>query len=235
MFHGDDPALTAVVRQARVGARGLGRSRVGSEDLLLALTRGGERIAEILARHGATATAVLSAANTTAPRGAGAAADRALLGTLGVDLDRLVPDPAAAPWDRPVGRAPFFPLGSSAARRRCARMNPPLGLDAQAAYEASLRLALARREREHRPEHLALVLVTLDPGVDWLLTALGTDRRALVEELAAAFPAPARTRVQRVERHLGSRRRHRDLVRRYQNLTGRTALDGAAFVKLING
>ena len=48
-------------------------------------------------------------------------------------------------------------------------MSPPLGLDAQAVYEASLRLALARREREHRPEHLALALVTLDPGAAWVL------------------------------------------------------------------
>lgn len=235
MFHGDDPGLAAVVRRARLSARSLGHSRVGSEDLLLALTRGGARIAEILARHGATTTAVLIAANTAAPRGAGAAADRALLATLGVDLDRLVPDPAAAPWDRPVGRAPLFPLASAGARRRSARMNPPLGLDAQAAYEASLRLALARRERQHRPEHLALVLVTLDPGIDWLLTAVGTDRGALVDGLAAAFPAPARTRLRRAERRLGSRSRHRHLVRRYQNLTGRTAIDGAAFARLING
>ncbi|HEU5332270.1 MAG TPA: Clp protease N-terminal domain-containing protein [Actinocrinis sp.] len=235
MFHGDDPRLAAVVRRACSTARDLGRGRVGSEDLLLALARGGDRVAEILAGHGASAAAVRSAADTAAPQGAGAAADRALLATLGVDLDRLLPDPAGAPWDRLVGRAPLLPLGSSAARRRSARRNPPLGLDAQAAYEASLRLALARRERQHRPEHLALALVTLDPGVDWLLATLGTDRRVLAEELAAAFPAPARAHIQRAERRLGSRSRHRRLVRRYQHVTGRTAIDGAALAKLING
>ena len=205
MFHGDDPALTAVVARACATARGRRSSRVGGEDLLLALARGGGRVAEILARHGATAAAVRSAADAAAPRGAGAAADRVLLATLGVDLDRLLPDPAAAPWDRPVGRTPLLPLGASAARRRSARRNPRLGLDAQAAYEASLRLALARRERQHRPEHLALVLVTLDPGVDWLLASLGTDRRALAEDLAAAFPAPARVSLLRAERRLAGR------------------------------
>lgn len=39
-----------------------------------------------------------------------------------------------------------------------------LGLDFQCAWEASPRLALARREQHQRPEHLALMLVALDPA-----------------------------------------------------------------------
>ena len=55
-------------------------------------------------------------------------------------------------------------------------MRPPLGLDAQAIWAASLRLALARRERRHRPDHLALALVTLDPAAAWILRQLVLDR-----------------------------------------------------------
>jgi hypothetical protein len=79
-------------------------------------------------------------------------------------------------------------------RRRlyCARLTPPLGLDAQAAYAAGLRLALARREREHRPEHLALALIALDSGVAWVLKTANVDRKALLADLAATFPPPRR-------------------------------------------
>jgi hypothetical protein len=80
---------------------------------------------------------------------------------------------AADALERPAGRRPVFPLGGSAARSRGARLKPPLGSDVRAAYEASLRLALARRERQHRPEHLALALVALDPGIGWVLAAAG--------------------------------------------------------------
>ncbi|MHB1592838.1 MAG: hypothetical protein ACYCO9_00170 [Streptosporangiaceae bacterium] len=65
---------------------------------------------------------------------------------------------------------------------------PPLGTDAQASYQASLRLALARHEHQHRSEHLALTLVSIDPGVDWLLTHIGIDARELLADLAAVFP-----------------------------------------------
>ncbi|MFC4060063.1 hypothetical protein ACFOWE_17290 [Planomonospora corallina] len=154
---------------------------------------------------------------------------------LGVDLDRLLGPSGARALDRPPAREPLLPLGAAAARRRCARMDPPLGLDAQAAYEASLRLALARREREHRTEHLALALTTLDPGAAWVLSAAGADRRALSADLAAAFPPPRRNLLLRAERRLARRARHRDIVRRYQRTTGRATVSGPALAALIGG
>jgi hypothetical protein len=112
-------------------------------------------------------------------------------------------------------------------------MNPPLGADAQAVYEASLRLALARREHQHRPEHLALTLAALDPGVHRVLTDLGVERRALLADLAAAFPPPRRNPLLRAERRLAHRSRYRHLVARYQRSTGRTAIDNLAVAGLI--
>jgi hypothetical protein len=102
--------------------------------------------ATVLAERGATRVAVQEAVCRAAPAGAGAAADRDTLATLGIDIDRLLHTFGAAPLDRPPLWEPLLPLGAAKARRRCARMSPPLGLDAQAVYEASLRLALARRE-----------------------------------------------------------------------------------------
>lgn len=229
MFRGDHPELTRAVGRALARARDLGHPRAGSEHLLLALV---EHV-PAFARHGATAEAVGNAAHLAAPAGAGAAADRATLAPLGVDLDRLLGGSAAL--DRPAGREPLLPLGAARARRRCARTSPPLGLDAQAAYAASLRLALARREREHRVEHLALALVALDPGAAWVLRTAGVDRRVLLADLAEAFPPPRRNPVLRAERWLGRRARHGDLVRRYQRTTGRAATTPAAIPTLITG
>jgi hypothetical protein len=135
--------------------------------------------------------------------------------------------------DRLVRRQPLFPLGSGSARRRCASWDPPLGLDAQGAYEASLRLALARGERRHRPEHLAMVLASLDPGVDWVLVQLGTDRRGLLQDLERTFPPPQRSSMLRGARSLLRSTRQRHLVRRYQRTTGRSSIgpaDLASFV-----
>ncbi|NUT34409.1 MAG: peptidase, partial [Hamadaea sp.] len=183
---------------------------------------------------GVTTAAVHRAICLAAPAGAGVAADRDILDAIGVDLDRLLDITGTAVVDRPPRREPLFPVGAARARRRCARMTPPLGLDAQAAYEASLRLALARREREHRPEHLALALVALDPGVAWVLAVAGVTSPLLVD-LAATFPPPRRTIALRAERLLGRHARHRDIVRRYQRTTGRTATDAPALGALIAG
>jgi hypothetical protein len=135
---------------------------------------------------------------------AGAAADREALGPLGIDVDRFFSLLAPATLDRSTRREPLLPLGAAKARRQCALMNPPLGLDAQAIYEASLRLALARREREHRPEHLALCLVALDPGAAWVLKTSGADTRALLADLTLAFPSPRRNLPLRAERRIDS-------------------------------
>jgi hypothetical protein len=238
MFRNDETGPDGVVRRGLALARDLGHPRVGSEHLLLALIADGGPVAGVLARHGVTATAVRAAACAAAPGGAGAAADRSVLAAIGVDLDRVLANRgltggAAGALERPVGRRPVFPLGGAAARRRAARLKPPLGSDVRAAYEASLRLALARRERQHRPEHLALALVALDPGIGWVLAAAGVPAPALLAGLAAAFPPPRRNALLRAERHLGRRSRHQDIVRRYQRQTGRTAAAGLAVAALI--
>ncbi|GAA3445954.1 Clp protease N-terminal domain-containing protein [Planomonospora venezuelensis] len=232
MFRGDHPELGRALGRAVELARGLGHPRTGSEHLLLSLAAGGA-VAAALAEHGAAEAALREAVRRSAPAGAGAAADRDTLAALGVDLDRLLGASGARALDRPPSREPLLPLGAAGARRRCARMSPPLGLDAQAAYEASLRLALARREREHRTEHLALALIALDPGAAWALSATGADRRAILADLAAAFPPPRRNPLLRAERRLARRIRHRDIVRRYQRTTGRTATSGPALAALI--
>ncbi|GGM86520.1 peptidase [Thermopolyspora flexuosa] len=230
MFRGDDPDLSRTIGRAWVLARDLGHPRVGAEHLLLALAVGGGTVAELLGAHGATEDAIRAAARAAEPADAGAAADREMLARLGVDLDRMLGEAGTALLDRPPAREPLLPLGAARARRRCARMNPPIGLDAQAAYEASLRLALARRERWHRREHLALALVAFDAGTAWVLNRAGAEPETVLAALAAAFPPPRRNVVLRLDRRLGRRSRLADLVRRYQRTTGRTVTAGPAAV-----
>lgn len=235
MFRGDHPDLRRVVGRAVAMANALHHPRTGSEHLLLALSAADGRVGAVLGRLGVTGTAVREAVCQAAPLGAGAAADRVTLAPLGIDLDPILARLSPAVLDRPPAREPLLPFGGARARRSCARMSPPLGLDAQAAYEASLRLALARRDREHRPEHLALSLVALDPGAGWVLSAVGVDARAVLAELASAFPPPRRNPLLRAERLIGRRHRRHDLIRRYQRTTGRAVTSGAAFGTLIAG
>lgn len=236
MFRDDHSEPGRVVHRAVALARELGHPRTGSEHLLLALTTDDTPttvVAAVLAGHGATPQAVRQAVDLAAPAGAGVAADRDILATLGIDVDRLLDTTGTALLDRPPAREPLLPLGAAGARQRSARRNPPLGLDAQAAYEASLRLALGRREREHRAAHLALALVALDPGAAWVLSTADVDTPALLADLAATFPPPHRGALLRAERRLGRRRRHHDIVRRYQRTTGRTANTGPAIAALM--
>jgi hypothetical protein len=236
MFEGDRLEVGRVVCRARALARELDHPRAGSEHLLLALTTGDSaedrRIAAVLAGRGATATVIRHAVRSAAPLGAGVAFDRELVASVGVDLDRLLSS-AGRSVDQPPAREPLLPLGAAKARRRWAQLDPPLGLDAQAVYEASLRLALGRRERSHGPEHLALALVTLDPGAAWVLGSAGVDAHALLADLASAFPPPRRNILLRAERRLGRRSRHFDIVRRYRRTTGRAAVAGPAIAPLI--
>ncbi len=219
MFKGDHPAVGQAFRRAGELAREFGHARVGSEHLLLALTEGPL----------AGLAGIERAVREAAPDGAGVAADREAFTVLGIDLGSLPAELA----DRPV-KAPLFPLGAGKARRRCARALPPIGLDVQAAYAASLRLALARREREHRVEHVALVLFALDPGAGWAMRTAGADGRELLARLASAYPPPRRNRLLRAERRLGRRARCRDIVRGYQHTTGRAAVTPSALAALVH-
>ncbi|MFE2751823.1 Clp protease N-terminal domain-containing protein [Actinosynnema sp. NPDC059335] len=236
MFRGDHPDLDRALGRAFALALDLRHPRTGSEHLLAALAEGPRgTLADVLARHGATPAAIRDAARLAAPLGAGGAADRFVLAPLGVDLDRLLGDRGAPALDRPARREPLLPLGAAKARRRRAALTPPLGLDARASYAASLRLALARREREHRPEHLALALTALDPGVAWVLETAGVGRAALLADLASTYPPPRRNALLAAERRLGHRVRRRDLVRRYQRTTGRAVTSADALPALIRG
>ena len=242
MFRGDHPDLARAIGRALAPGLDVGHPRTGSEHLLAALAAAapaGATVADVLHRRGATPAAIRDAAHLAAPLGAGGAADRAVPAPLGVDLDRLLGRDGAPALDRPAGREPLLPFGAAKARRRCARLDPPLGLDAQASCSASLRLALARRDREHRPEHLALALIALDPGVAWVLKTARVDRAALLADVAAAFPPPRRNPLSAAERRLGHRVRHRvrhrDLVRRYQRTTGRAVTSTDVLPALIRG
>ncbi|WP_027343298.1 Clp protease N-terminal domain-containing protein [Hamadaea tsunoensis] len=225
MFRGDHPEVDRVIGRSIAAARDLGHPRTGSEHLLLASTTAGD-VAELLARHGLTRDAVLVAVREAAPMGAGFAADRETLAPLGIDVAALVGPAGPAALDRMIRREPLLPWGSARARRRCARFEPPLGLDAQAAYEASLRLALARREGEHRVEHLVLTLLALDPGAAWVMRRLGVDAREPLDALRDAFPPPHRNALLRADRRWGARSRSAEIVRRYQRTTGRSVSGG---------
>jgi hypothetical protein len=235
MFRGDHPDLGRAMGRALAMARDLGHPRTGSEHLLLALAAAGGTVGAAFDRFGATETAVREAVRQAAPLGAGVAADRDTLAPLGVEVGRILSRLSPAVVDRPATREPLLPFGAAEARRRCARLSPPLGLDAQASYEASLRLALARRDREHRSEHLALCLVALDPGAAWVLKAAGVDTPALLAELASVFPPPRRNLLLRAGRRIGRRSRHHDLIRRYQRTTGRAVTYDGAIASLIAG
>lgn len=235
MFRGDHPELSRALGSGLAAARELGQPRAGSEHLLLGLSLASRRVSAVLAGHGATAGVIGAAVREAGPLGAGAAADRDALAPLGIDLAHILARVSPAVLDRVTSREPILPLGAARARRRCARLRPPLGLDAQAAYAASLRLALARKEREHRAEHLALALAALDPGVCWLLRVSGVPRSALLAGLAATFPPPERGRLLAADRRLGLRHRRNELIRRYQRSTGRPVTSPAAVAPLITG
>jgi Clp amino terminal domain, pathogenicity island component len=233
MFRGDHPELSRALGSGLAVARELGHPRAGSEHLLLGLSLTAGRVSAVLARHGATAAAVRTAARAAGPLGAGVAADRELLAPLGIDPARILSGVTPAVLDRVTSREPILPLGAARARRRCARLSPPLGLDAQAAYAASLRLALARMERQHRAEHLALCLVTLDPGVSWLLRITHTDPSVLLADLASTFPPPDCGMLRRADRRIALRPRCTNLVGRYQRSTGRTVSNARMLPSLI--
>lgn len=82
----------------------------------------------------------------------------------------------------------LFPLGVRRAERRCAAIQHPIGHDAQALYEASLRYALARRDRQHDVHHLLLAMLEVDRGVAWMLDEQGVDRTLLRSAIEKAFP-----------------------------------------------
>jgi hypothetical protein len=221
MFQGDHPDLVRVMAGALDLARELHHPRCGSEHLLLATVSAGGTLGASFGSFGVTDSSLLWAMSQAAPQGAGAAIDRDMLAALGIDLDALISQAGPAFLDQRAARPPLLPCGAASARNRCAASAPPIGLDAQATYEASLRLALARRDRVHRPEHLAFTLVAVDPGAGWLLRSIAVDAGGLLRALATALPSRGRNPLIKADRRIGRRWRCNSILRRYQNTTGR--------------
>lgn len=168
---------------------------------------------------GATPAAVSSLIVRPGIGPAAVEADRAALRAVGIDdgplrevtMKRFGPqvfDP------RPGGRY-LFPLGARRAEQRCAAIHPPIGHDAQALYEASLRYALARRDRRHDVHHLLLAMLALDRGVAWVLDELTVDQALLRSATERAFPLRRGHLLMRTERRLAWRTRNRLIAQRY--------------------
>ncbi|MFF5182044.1 hypothetical protein ACFY2Q_28870 [Micromonospora sp. NPDC000316] len=80
------------------------------------------------------------------------------------------------------------------------------------------------------------LLVVLDPGAAWTLSAAGVDVPSLLVDLAGTYPPPTRNLLLRARRRIGHRTRGHDLVRRYQRTTGRRpAISSTAVAALIIG
>jgi ATP-dependent Clp protease ATP-binding subunit ClpA len=209
MFQGDTAQLWATLVRARKTARRLGHPTARAEHLLLALCDDIDLLSDlkgpveaIITRPGVTPAAI--------------EADRALLASVGVDLDELLAGAGVEALEPRSGRPPLLPLGGKKARHRWG----PVGSDFRAAYEASLRLALARMERSHRPEHLLTALLAFDRGCAWLLEECGVDRRLLATSVHHRFPPPRRNAFLRAARSTTWKRRYRDITKRYENTSG---------------
>lgn len=219
MFRGDTGPLVVTMCAAREAARRLGHPEPRSEHLLLALCAGTTEVGHFLRDQGIGAAMIERVITEPGVAPASIEVDRASLESLGVDLNGLLASAGAMALAPRSGRRPLLPLGGKRAWQGAA--------DFRAAYEASLRLALARMEREHRPEHLALALIEFDRGVAWLLTQVGVDRLRLEFALHRRFPPPRRNALIRAARRGTWQRRYRAIVRRYENTAGVPALKAA--------
>lgn len=209
MFQGDTRQLGAVLLRAHRVSRRLGHSSTRGEHLLLALCDD----IDLLSGLKGPIEAVI-----TRPGVAPAAieADRALLASVGVDLDELLAGAGAEALEPRSGRPPLLPLGG----KKAWSSGGPVSSDFRAAYEASLRLALARMERDHRPEHLLMALLAFDRGCAWLLGQCDSDHEALAAAVQEKFPPPRRNAFLRAARSSIWKRRYRDITRRYENTSG---------------
>lgn len=87
-----------------------------------------------------------------------------------------------------------------------------------------------------RPGHIVNIFCRFsrEYRVAWTLGHAKVNRNALLAALSEAFPPPHRNPLLRLERRLNRRLRHRDLIRRYQDTTGRTVPGNpAALVPLL--
>jgi hypothetical protein len=216
MFRGDTGQLSITMWAAAEAAERLGHPEPRSEHLLMALAAGTTEAGAFLRRQGVGAAMIERVITQPGVAPASIEVDRELLESVGVDLNGLLASAGAAALAPRSGKRPLFPLG---------RKRQWVGsADFRAAYEASLRLALARMEREHRPEHLLIALLAFDRGCAWLLSQVGVDRLRLQWAAKLEFPPPHRNAFIRAARHGTWNRRYRAIVRRYENTSGSPAL-----------
>ncbi|MFW3170208.1 Clp protease N-terminal domain-containing protein [Geodermatophilus sp. CPCC 206100] len=155
MFERFTPRAREVVVGAQTEARELRHGRIGTEHLLLALTRPSDTpTARVLARHGLTHAVVVEAVRTLT----GAEdLDAAALTTLGIDLDAV----------REAVEASFGPGALDAPERR-ARGDAghiPFSPRAKKVLELALREAIALKSRSITEVHLALGLLREGQGL----------------------------------------------------------------------
>ncbi|NML51494.1 peptidase [Streptomyces sp. R302] len=177
MFERFTKAARGVVKGAAEHAERGGAEAVTAEHLLLALLdREGTRAAGVLGRLcPAERRGALVAALGEARRRAGLSrADSEALAELGIDVGAIV-----ARVEEAHG------TGALSGRRRGSGRRP-FSREAKAVLEKSLRVALARKEREIGDEHLLLALTTNGGVVAETLTDHGVTYGAVEAELAAS-------------------------------------------------
>jgi ATP-dependent Clp protease ATP-binding subunit ClpA len=184
-----------VCRQAMAAARRLEHRRMGSEHLLLALVAAGAPASEPFRAHGLVPERVERVVDGLAASPPGSEADRQALAAIGIDLDLVRSRVEAAfghgALDRPRPRRPLLNFGRRRAEWLCERCRPPVGRDAQAVLESSLRRSLDRHERHVGLEHVALeLLARRGDGAAAVIDRLGARREQLAAAVEARYPPP---------------------------------------------
>jgi hypothetical protein len=205
--------MTAEARQAAKlaleEARRLAHQRMGSEHLLLALVGAAAPTAALFRARGATPERVEQAlVGLAEPEGF--EADRDALASIGIDLDevrsRVEAAFGAGALDRRATRRPLLFFGRRRAAWICEQARPPIGRDAQAVWESSLRKALGRGERHVGLEHLGLALLAHPgDGVARAMDHLGIDRDELAGAITDRYPPRRQPRRVRGGRSRGRR------------------------------
>lgn len=179
---------TVIVAQEQ--ARRRGDLWVGTEHLLLALTRQPARLAEMFADAGITYDVVDAA--ITAHIAATDDADRQALAAIGIDMDRVQETLGAerepSPLELKIDEARKRLTRNRPPRRRRAPVNAlPFTPRAKRALERSLRESLQTKQRIIEPEHIALALVRGDGVARAVLEDGGAD----LDELAGHLETSA--------------------------------------------
>ena len=114
-----------------------------------------------------------------APWGAGAAADREILVTVGINLNRLLQISGIAPLEGPAAMRPD-------------KTAPGSGRPDELRSVASTGAGSPRTPASARTYRVRIT--SLDPGADWVLTGIGVDRRVLLADLSVTFPRQSAAR-----------------------------------------